>query len=96
MSRTREAKQQATPERTRRIGALVEIMRDCWDTPADCNEGELFAYAEILLDRIEAGEGDEELDRYLADVQAEKLGMPPSDAYRNIRARALALTAKGR
>jgi hypothetical protein len=27
-------------------------MRDNWDLPADCDAGELFAYAQILFDRI--------------------------------------------
>jgi hypothetical protein len=27
-------------------------MKDSWDLPADCNAGELFAYEQILCDRI--------------------------------------------
>ena len=31
-------------------------MLNTWDFPADCNEGELFTYAETLYDRIIAGD----------------------------------------
>jgi len=59
--------------------------------PADCNEGELFAYAEMLLNRIETGVGREALYSYLANVQVDNLEMPPSDAYREIVDRSVAL-----
>ena len=39
-------------DKTDAIGAIIDIMKSCWDLPADCNEGELFAYAEVLFDRI--------------------------------------------
>ena len=78
-------------KRIHMINALVDIMHDSWDTPADCNDGELFTYAELLLDRIEAGDDRGALDVFLAGVQTEKLGMPASDAHRAILDRALAL-----
>jgi hypothetical protein len=71
-------------------GGIIDIMKSCWDLPADCNEGELFAYAEVLFDRIHAGDDDDALCTYLADVQT-KLDMPPSDAFREIVARSIAL-----
>ncbi len=85
------ARRARTDDRTSLIGKIVEIMRDSWDTPADCNDGELFTYAEVLFDRIEAGEEAETLDAYLADVQTQKLGMPASDAHRAILDRSIAL-----
>jgi hypothetical protein len=72
------------------INAIVGIMRDSWDTPADCNDGELFTYAELLFDRIEAGEERSALDIFLREVQTERLGMP-SGAHQAILDRALAL-----
>ena len=36
----------------RPVDAIMDVMRSSWDLPADCNEGELFAYAEMLFDRI--------------------------------------------
>ena len=76
-------------ENTAAIGAIIDIMKSCWDLPADCNEGELFAYAEVLFDRIQAGEEDYALCAYLADVQT-KLDMPASDASKEIVARSIA------
>jgi hypothetical protein len=73
------------------IGAIIEIMRALWDTPADCNDGELFTYAEVLYDQIEAGETKDGLERYLAGVQTGKLGMPASLAHCEIVERSLAL-----
>jgi len=80
-----------TDERTNFIGKIVEIMRESWDTPADCNDGELFTYAEVLFDRIEAGDAKDALERYLAGVQTGKLGMPDSLAHSEIAERSLAL-----
>ena len=71
-------------EKTMTIGQIIGVMRDYWDLPADCNDGELFTYAEILFDRIGAGEEPEALCAYLADVQVEELKMPASEAYREI------------
>ena len=73
------------------IEAIVEVMKNSWDLPADCNHGELFAYAEILFDRIRTGEGSGTLDAYLADVQTTKLGLSASDAHRVIIGQALAI-----
>ena len=71
-------------DKTTLISRIIGVMRDHWDLPADCNDGELFTYAEILFDRISAGEGRELLCAYLANVQVEKLEIPTSDAYREI------------
>ncbi len=70
-----------------RIGAIVDIMKSEWDLPADCNEGELYTYAEILLDRIEAGDAETALHAFLAETQA-KLDMAPSEAAQAIVGRA--------
>jgi hypothetical protein len=78
------ATESAMEEKIMTIGQIIGVMRDYWDLPADCNDGELFTYAEILLDRIGAGEEPEALCAYLANVQVEKLKMPMSDAYRQI------------
>jgi hypothetical protein len=72
------------PDKTKTIGEIVGVMTDHWDFPADCNDGELFTYAEILFDRISAGEEPEKLCSYLANVQVEKLKMADSEAYREI------------
>jgi hypothetical protein len=37
-------------DKTDAIGAIIDIMKSCRDLPADCNEGELFAYAEALFE----------------------------------------------
>ena len=71
-------------DKTTIIGQIIGVMRDHWDLPADCNDGELFTYAEILFDRISAGEDREELCSYLASEQIEKLKMRASEAYREI------------
>ena len=71
-------------DRTRLVGAIVDVMRNFWDLPADCNEGELFAYAEMLFDRIQAGDDKDALYRFLAEVEVDKLDMPTSDAHREI------------
>ncbi|HEY1778972.1 MAG TPA: hypothetical protein VGG79_00780 [Roseiarcus sp.] len=77
-------------EKTTRIGEIVEVMRNTWDLPADCNEGELYTYAERLYDRIAAGDGQDALYAYLSEVQG-KLDMAPSDAFRGIVDRAVEL-----
>jgi hypothetical protein len=74
-----------------RIGEIVEVMRNTWDLPADCNEGELFTYAETLYDRITAGHSKEELYAYLSEVQVDRLEMPKSDESRAIVDRAVEL-----
>ncbi len=72
------------PEKAALIDQIVVIMRSLWDLPADCNEGELFTYAEILFDRIVAGVNKDALDSFLRDVQVEKMEMPMSAAYSEI------------
>ena len=81
----------AAADRTAPITAIVSAMKNAWDLPADCNEGELFAYAEQLFDRIEAGEKEDRLYPFLAEVQTRNLEMAPSDAYREIVDRSVAL-----
>jgi hypothetical protein len=78
-------------DKTDAIGGIIAIMKSCWDLPADCNEGELFAYAEVLFDRIRAGEDKDALHSHLAEVQTTNLEMPRSDAYREIVDRSIAL-----
>jgi hypothetical protein len=41
-------------DKTARIGEILNVMKNTWDLPADCNEGELFAYAETLTTRSSA------------------------------------------
>jgi hypothetical protein len=83
-------------KRIHMINALVDIMHDSWDTPADCNDGELFTYGELLLDRIEAGEDRAALNTFLSEVQTERLGIPASGAHQVILDRALALIGRGK
>ena len=81
----------AKSDKPARIGEILEVMKNTWDLPADCNEGELFAYAETLYDRIVGGGGKDALYAYLSGVQTDNLEMPPSDAFQAIVDRALAL-----
>jgi hypothetical protein len=78
-------------DKTEFISAIVGVMRDFWDLPADCNDGELFTYAEVLFDRIQAGDAQDALDAYLADVQTGKLEMAASSAHSEIVGRSIAL-----
>ena len=78
-------------DRAGRIGSIVDIMKSEWDLPADCNEGELYTYAEILFDRIEAGEDRASLYDFLAEAQVRNLEMPASGASRAIVDRAVDL-----
>ena len=73
------------------INEILIIMRSCWDLPADCNDGELFTYAEVLFDRIQGGDSKEALYSYLAGVQDNNLEMPRSDVYREIVDRSVAV-----
>jgi hypothetical protein len=73
------------------INGIIAIMQGSWDLPADCNEGELFAYAEILFDRIRAGDSKDALYAYLSGVQVGNLEMPKSDAFQGIVDRSIAL-----
>ena len=79
-------------DKTAHIGAIVEIMLNTWDLPADCNEGELFTYAETLYGRIVAGDSKEDLYAYLSEVQVDHLEMAKSDAFRAIVDRAVELS----
>jgi hypothetical protein len=72
------------------LDGILVVMKSCWDLPADCNEGELYAYAETLFDRIQAGDGRDALYAYLADVQT-KLDLPSSEASNQIADRSIAL-----
>jgi hypothetical protein len=81
-------------DKTAQIGKIVEVMLDTWDLPADCNEGELFTYAETLYDRIAAGDNPDELYAYLSDVQVDKLEMAKSDAFKAIVDRAVELSRR--
>jgi hypothetical protein len=71
-------------DKTTRIGEIVKVMLDTWDLPADCNEGELFTYAETLYDRIAAGDSKDALYAYLSEVQVDQLEMPKSGDFRQI------------
>ena len=79
-------------DKTTQIGEIVEVMLDTWDLPADCNEGELFTYAEALYDRIAAGDSQEQLYAYLSEVQVDHLEMAKSGAFRAIVDRAFELS----
>jgi hypothetical protein len=81
-------------DKTSRIGEIVEIMRNTWDLPADCNEGELFTYAETLYDRIIAGDSEDKLYAYLSEVQVDHLEMAKSDAFRAIVDRSVELARR--
>jgi hypothetical protein len=81
----------AVTDRTKLIDGVTAVMQSLWDLPADCNEGELFAYAEMLFDRIRAGDGKQALYSFLADVQVKNLKMPMSEVYRDIVDRSVAL-----
>jgi hypothetical protein len=81
-------------DKTTQIGKIVEVMLDTWDLPADCNEGELFTYAETLYDRIAAGDSQEQLYAYLSEAQVDKLDMAQSDAFRKIVDRAVELSRR--
>ncbi|HTR12077.1 MAG TPA: hypothetical protein VMI72_02185, partial [Roseiarcus sp.] len=83
--------QRRAADRSLIVGGVVEVMKSLWDLPADCNEGELFAYAKTLVDRIEAGESQERLRASLADIQIGNWEMSPRDAYKDIVDRSIAL-----
>jgi hypothetical protein len=82
-------------DKTTHIGEIVEVMLNTWDLPADCNEGELFTYAETLYDRIQAGDGKDKLYAYLSQVQVDQLEMARSDAFRRIVDRAVEIGRRG-
>jgi Na+/phosphate symporter len=98
--RSRKARKETTmvknpvDDKIAQIGKIVEVMLDTWDLPADCNEGELFTYAERLHDRIAAGDSQDKLYAYLSEVQVEQLEMAKSDAFRTIVDRAVELSRR--
>ena len=79
-----EAPRRHAADKSGVIRGIVDAMKSLWDLPADCNEGELFAYAEILFDRITAGESKETLYPFLADVQARNWEMSAPQAYQRV------------
>jgi hypothetical protein len=81
-------------DKTAQIGDIVKVMVDTWDLPADCNEGELFTYAETLYDRIAAGESKDQLYAYLSEVQVDHLELAKSDDFKTIVDRAVDLTRR--
>jgi hypothetical protein len=89
--RTLTWRRRAVTDKAELIDGITAVMRSLWDLPADCNAGELFAYAEMLFDRVRAGDGRETLYSFLADVQVKNLEMPTSDVYRDIVDRSIAL-----
>jgi hypothetical protein len=81
-------------DRTSQIGEIVKVMLNTWDLPADCNEGELFTYAEMLSDRIAAGESKDQLYAYLSEVQLDHLELAKSDDFKTIVDRAVELARR--
>ena len=81
-------------DKTSQIGEIVQVMLNTWDLPPDCNEGELFTYAETLYDRIAAGEDKDQLYAYLSEVQVDHLELAKSDDFRTIVDRAIALAGR--
>jgi hypothetical protein len=81
-------------DKTGQIGEIVQVMLNTWDLPADCNEGELFTYAERLYDRIKAGDSKDKLYAYLSAVQVDQLEMAKSDSFRAIVDRTLELAGR--
>jgi hypothetical protein len=80
-------------DKTSQIGEIVQVMLSTWDLPPDCNEGELFTYAETLYDRIAAGESQDQLYAYLSDVQVDHLELAKSDDFKTIVDRAILAAA---
>ena len=81
-------------DKTSRIGEIMEVMLNTWDLPADCNEGEVFTYAETLYDRIIAGDSKDKLYAYLSTVQIDQLEMAKSDSFRTIVDRSVELAGR--
>jgi hypothetical protein len=80
-------------DRTSQISEIVGVMLSTWDLPPDCNEGELFTYAEALYDRIAAGESQDQLYAYLSEVQVDHLELAKSDDFKTIVDRAILAAA---
>jgi hypothetical protein len=89
--RSKHMRDEAMIDKAKAISGIIAIMQSSWDLPADCNEGELFAYAEILLDRIQAGDSKDALYADLGKVQVDNLEMPQSDAFKSIVDRSVVL-----
>jgi hypothetical protein len=81
-------------DKTTQIGEIVAVMLNTWELPADCNEGELFTYAEALYDRIAAGESKDQLYAYLSEVQVDHLELAKSDDFKTIVDRAVELARR--
>jgi hypothetical protein len=81
-------------DKTTQIGKIVEVMLSTWDLPTDCNEGELFTYAETLYDRIAAGESKDQLYAYLSEVQVDHLELTKSEDFKTIADRAVELARR--
>jgi hypothetical protein len=81
-------------DQTGQIGEIVQVMLNTWDLPPDCNEGELFTYAETLYGRIAAGESKDQLYAYLSEVQVDHLELAKSDDFRAIVDRAVELAGR--
>jgi hypothetical protein len=79
-------------DKTSQISKIVQVMLSTWDLPPDCNEGELFTYAETLYDRIAAGESKDRLYAYLSEVQVDHLELTRSDDFKTIVDRAVELS----
>jgi hypothetical protein len=82
-------------DRTSQINEIVQVMLNTWDLPPDCNEGELFTYAETLYDRIAAGESKDQLLAYLSEVQVDHLELAQSEDFRTIVDRAVEISLGG-
>jgi hypothetical protein len=80
-------------DKTSQISKIVQVMLSTWDLPPDCNEGELFTYAETLYDRIAAGDSKDQLYAYLSDVQVDHLELAKSDDFKTIVDRAILAAA---
>ena len=81
-------------DKTSQISKIVQVMLSTWDLPPDCNEGELFTYAETLYDRILAGESKDQLYAYLSEVQVDHLELMKSDDFKTIADRAVELARR--
>ena len=83
--------EKATSDKPARIGEILDVMRNTWDLPADCNEGELFAYAETLYDRIVGGTARTRFTRIsLASRPTISKCRPPTPSGRSRAGRRLA------
>jgi hypothetical protein len=96
LNRLYHMRRQTVTDKTAEIGEIVQVMLNTWDFPADCNEGELFTYAETLYDRIVAGDSKDKLYAYLSGVQIDQLEMAESGAFRTIVDRAATLVSGSR